>query len=89
MATPLTYTWFYERVRNGGTWDYKQQKRAYADFGKFSITALWVMQRASLKRFLLIAAGAAQLEGPAHQGRNGAILRGPRRLVMIRWTNFG
>lgn len=23
MAAPLTYTWFYERVRNGGPWDYK------------------------------------------------------------------
>lgn len=23
MATPSTYYWFYQKVRNGGPWDYK------------------------------------------------------------------
>lgn len=87
MATPLTYTWFYERVRNGGPWDYKQQNGLTLTSEIF-ITALWVMQRASLKRFCLLPL-ARRSGRPAHQGRNGAILREPRRLVMIRWTNFG
>lgn len=25
MAAPLTYIWFYQRVRNRGLWDYKQK----------------------------------------------------------------
>lgn len=25
MATPLTYIWFYQPVRNRGLWDYKQK----------------------------------------------------------------
>lgn len=24
MATPATYYWFYQKVRNRGPWDYKQ-----------------------------------------------------------------
>lgn len=24
MATPTTYYWFYQKVRNGGPWDYKK-----------------------------------------------------------------
>ena len=59
MATPLTYTWFYERVRNGGTWDYKQQKRAYADFGNFHYGAVGYAACIP-EKILLIAAGAAQ-----------------------------
>ena len=58
MATPLTYTWFYERVRNGGTWDYKQQKRAYADFGNFHYGAVGYAACIP-EKILLIAAGAA------------------------------
>ncbi|MEG5546148.1 polymorphic toxin type 44 domain-containing protein [Enterobacter asburiae] len=58
-ATPLTYTWFYERVRNGGVWDYKQQKRAYADFGNFHYGAVGYAACIPAK-ILLIAAGAAQ-----------------------------
>jgi hypothetical protein len=26
MATAGTYYWFYQKVRNGGPWDYKQKK---------------------------------------------------------------
>ncbi|MEG5636814.1 polymorphic toxin type 44 domain-containing protein [Enterobacter bugandensis] len=59
MATPLTYTWFYERVRNGGPWDYKQQKRAYADFGNFHYGAVGYTACIP-EKILLIAAGAAQ-----------------------------
>ncbi|MFE8116922.1 polymorphic toxin type 44 domain-containing protein [Brenneria goodwinii] len=39
MATPQTYYWFYQRVRNGGPWDYKQQDRAWANFGNFNYGA--------------------------------------------------
>ncbi|BDK27381.1 hypothetical protein FJMB80158_40320 [Enterobacter hormaechei] len=59
MAAPLTYTWFYERVRNGGPWDYKQHKRAYADFGNFHYGAVGYAACIPAK-ILLIAAGAAQ-----------------------------
>ncbi|MEO3430523.1 RHS repeat-associated core domain-containing protein [Pelagibius sp. CAU 1746] len=31
--------WFYNQVRNGGPWDYKQQGRKYEDFGNFNFGA--------------------------------------------------
>lgn len=36
MALPQTYYWFYQKVRNDGPWDYKQQDRKLADFGNFN-----------------------------------------------------
>ena len=39
MATPTTYYWFYNKVRNGGPWDYKQKNRLWADFGNFNYGA--------------------------------------------------
>ena len=33
------YSWFYNKVRNGGPWDYKQKGRQYADFGNFNFGA--------------------------------------------------
>jgi hypothetical protein len=32
-------TWFYNKVRNKGPWDYKQQQRKHADFGNFNYGA--------------------------------------------------
>jgi hypothetical protein len=31
--------WFYNQVRNGGEWDYKQQNKSLADFGNFNYGA--------------------------------------------------
>lgn len=28
MATPTTYYWFYNKVRNGGPWDYKHKNQS-------------------------------------------------------------
>jgi hypothetical protein len=39
MATPNTYYWFYQQVRNKGPWDYKQRDRKYAEFGNFNYGA--------------------------------------------------
>ena len=39
MATPATYSWFYQKVRNRGPWDYKQQNRKLSDFGNFNYGA--------------------------------------------------
>ncbi|ORJ52107.1 type IV secretion protein Rhs [Kluyvera intermedia] len=35
MALPLTYYWFYQKVRNKGPWDYKQFDPYWAAFGNF------------------------------------------------------
>lgn len=32
MATPATYYWFYQKVRNRGPWDYKQFDYNWAAF---------------------------------------------------------
>ncbi|HGG9106917.1 polymorphic toxin type 44 domain-containing protein [Enterobacter cloacae] len=59
MAAPLTYIWFYQRVRNGGPWDYKQKNRLWADFGNFHFGA--VGYAACIPAEILhMAAGAAQ-----------------------------
>lgn len=39
MALPQTYYWFYQKVRNRGPWDYKQQDRNLANFGNFNYGA--------------------------------------------------
>lgn len=39
MALPRTYYWFYQKVRNGGEWDYKQKDRRLADLGNFNYGA--------------------------------------------------
>lgn len=39
MALPQTYYWFYQKVRNRGPWDYKQQDRKLANFGNFNYGA--------------------------------------------------
>lgn len=36
MATPSTYYWFYQKVRNGGPWDDKKFDPYFAAFGNFN-----------------------------------------------------
>ncbi|MFY1666189.1 hypothetical protein [Pseudomonas sp. Pseu.R1] len=36
----LLWRWFYEQVRNGGPWDFKQQGAEYQDFGNFHYGAV-------------------------------------------------
>lgn len=39
MATPQIYYWFYQKVRNGAEWDYKQKMPGMANFGNFNYGA--------------------------------------------------
>ena len=39
MALAQTYYWFYQKARNHGPWDYKQQDIKLADFGSFNYGA--------------------------------------------------
>lgn len=59
MAAPLTYIWFYERVRNHGVWDYKQRNRAWANFGNFHFGAVGYAACIP-EKILYRGAGAAQ-----------------------------
>lgn len=55
----LLWRWFYEQVRNGGPWDFKQQGVEYQDFGNFHYGA--VGTAAGFSSFVLQrAAGFAQ-----------------------------
>lgn len=67
---------FYERVRNGGVWDYKQQKRAYADFGNFHYGAVGYAACIPAK-ILHIAAGAAQWKAGTSEPKWGNFTGGP------------
>lgn len=59
MALPQTYYWFYQKVRNGGEWDYKQQDPALADFGNFNYGATGYVAGIP-EHILLMGAGFAQ-----------------------------
>ncbi|WP_411704285.1 polymorphic toxin type 44 domain-containing protein [Edaphovirga cremea] len=59
MATPTTYYWFYQRVRNRGPWDYKQKNRSWADFGNFNFGATGYVAGIP-PEILLMGAGFAQ-----------------------------
>lgn len=37
---PSDYYWFYQMVRNGGPWDYKQRGAGYQNFGNFNYGAV-------------------------------------------------
>ncbi|KMV72044.1 hypothetical protein WB66_04945 [bacteria symbiont BFo1 of Frankliniella occidentalis] len=39
MATLRVYYWFYQKVRNHGPWDYKQQSYQLQNFGNFNFGA--------------------------------------------------
>lgn len=67
MATPLTYYWFYQKVRNRGPWDYKQFDPYWQEFGNFNYgsagTAAGIPEN-----ILLMGAGFAQ----SHAGTSRA-----------------
>lgn len=57
---PSDYLWFYNQVRNGGPWDYKQKGQQFEAFGNFNYGATgWAM--GIPEQILLRAAGWAQL----------------------------
>ncbi|MBE5203313.1 Rhs-Related protein [Pectobacterium sp. FL60-S17] len=59
MAVPQTYYWFYQQVRNGGPWDYKQRDRSLANFGNFNYGAAGTAA-GIMPNILLMGAGWAQ-----------------------------
>ena len=59
MATASTYYWFYQKVRNGGLWDYKKFDPYFAAFGNFNFGAAGTAAGIPAK-ILLMGAGWAQ-----------------------------
>ena len=59
MATPSTYYWFYQKVRNGGPWDYKKFDPYFAAFGNFNFGAAGTAAGIPAN-ILLMGAGWAQ-----------------------------
>lgn len=59
MALPLTYYWFYQKVRNKGPWDYKQFDPYWAAFGNFNFGAAGYAAGIPAE-ILLMGAGWAQ-----------------------------
>lgn len=59
MATALTYSWFYMKVRNRGPWDYKQNHPEFENFGNFHYGAVGYAAGIPAK-ILLMGAGFAQ-----------------------------
>ena len=57
MATPSTYYWFYQKVRNGGPWDYKKFDPYFAALGNFNFGAAGTAAGINI---LLMGAGWAQ-----------------------------
>ena len=87
MTTPLTYIWFYQRVRNRGPWDYKQKIRR----GKttvISITGRLAMQWVSLPKFYIQP--LARPRGlQKHLSQHGGISCRGRRSGMTHTISFG
>ncbi|AJZ91257.1 Rhs-Related protein [Klebsiella michiganensis] len=71
MALPQTYYWFYQKVRNSGPWDYKQQDRSLANFGNFNYGAAGFAAGIP-EETLFIAAGFAQTRAGTSQPQWGA-----------------
>lgn len=59
MATASTYYWFYEKVRRGGPWDYKQFDPYFQAFGNFNFGAAGTAAGIPAN-ILLMGAGWAQ-----------------------------
>lgn len=59
MATPSTYYWFYQQVRNGGPWDYKKFDPYFAAFDNFNFGAAGTAAGIP-EKILLMGAGWAQ-----------------------------
>ncbi len=76
MATPLTYIWFYQRVRNRGPWDYKQKNKVWENYGNFHYGA--VGYAAGIPAEILhTAAGAALGVAKTSEPAWGNFLQGP------------
>ncbi|MRS16221.1 type IV secretion protein Rhs [Enterobacteriaceae bacterium RIT691] len=59
MATASTYHWFYQKVRRGGPWDYKQFDPYFQNFGNFNFGAAGLAAGIP-EGILLVGAGWAQ-----------------------------
>lgn len=60
IAGPTDYHWFYQQVRNGGPWDFKQQSTSFENFGNFHYGAVGHAGGIP-EEILLRAAGCAQM----------------------------
>jgi len=76
MAPPQTYLWFYQKVRNGGSWDYKQKNRTWAEFGNFNYGATGTAAGIP-ENILLMAGGAAQWVAGTNDPKWGNMFFGP------------
>ncbi|MGS6161461.1 polymorphic toxin type 44 domain-containing protein [Enterobacter mori] len=79
MATPSTYYWFYQKVRNGGPWDYKKFDPYFAAFGNFNFGAAGTAAGIPAN-ILLMGAGWAQ-------GRAGTSRKMVRKAALRRRPN--
>ena len=70
----LFYIWFYQHVRNGGPWDFKQKNRDYENFGSFHYGATGHAGGVP-EAILLRAAGCAQYFGGNTEPNWGNCLR--------------
>jgi len=59
--SPADLHWFYNQVRNGGPWDFKQLGAQFEDFGNFHYGAVGTALGLS-RQLLLRAAGWAQTQ---------------------------
>lgn len=75
IGVALKYRSFYEFVRNGGPWDFKQINHKYADFGNFHYGVVGAAGGIP-DSVLLRAAGWAQTRSGNHVARDGHPLGG-------------
>ncbi len=72
MATPSTYYWFYQKVRNGGPWDYKKFDPYFAAFGNFNFAPPELLRASPQISFLWAQAGLKAVLAPQNlNGENG------------------
>ena len=65
-STIAEFWWFYQQVRNKGTWDYKQEDSAYQSLGNFNYGATGTAMGFS-EQVLLRFAGGAQIKAGTSQ----------------------
>ncbi len=65
-STIAEFWWFYQQVRNKGTWDYKQEDSAYKSLGNFNYGATGTAMGFS-EQVLLRFAGGAQIKAGTSQ----------------------
>ncbi len=66
MATASTYYWFYEKVRRGGPWDYKQFDPYFQAFGNFNFGAAGTAAGIPANILLMSAGWAQGRAGTSH-----------------------